>query len=313
MSYLKERENAWIKEQIKLDKIREKEIVKQLQHAIDAIQTEIEANWDRFSNGQNITISEARKRADQMDVKKFERKAKEYVKNKDFSPQANKEFKIYNLVMRVSRLELLKAQLGLEIISLFDGLDKWGYGQLSDAAKQEYIRQAGILGNTLDKDYIKKVSSIVNASFNSRDYASFSDNIWQNFTEMKADLEKLLTRAITQGKNPRAVAKELDKFLKPNQENIRYKLNRLMITEMTSIQTDIQKQSYLDAEIDEYAYIAEPSACDACKKVAKGSPYKVVKMDKGVNAPFMHPFCKCSTAPRVDRDSYEKSLKERGL
>ncbi|MEO2496781.1 phage head morphogenesis protein, partial [Enterococcus faecalis] len=52
MSYLKDREDAWIKEQMKLDRNREKEIVKQLQNAIDAIQTEIEANWDRFSNGQ---------------------------------------------------------------------------------------------------------------------------------------------------------------------------------------------------------------------------------------------------------------------
>lgn len=313
MSYLKDREDVWIKEQIKLDKIREKEIVKQLQHAIDSIQTEIEANWERFSNGQNITIGEARKRADQMDVKRFERKAKEYVKSKDFSPQANKELKIYNLVMRVSRLELLKAQIGLELVSLFDGLDKWEYGQLSTAAKDEYLRQAGILGGTLDKNYAQKVSAIVNASFKSNEYPSFSDNIWQNFAEMKADLEKLLTRAITQGKNPRAVATELAKFLKPNQENVRYKLNRLMITETTSIQTDIQKQSYSDAEIEDYDYIAEPYACEVCKKVAKGSPYKVAKMDKGVNAPYMHPFCKCSTAPHVDRDSYEKSLKKRGL
>ena len=127
---------------MKLDRNREKEIVQQLQNAIDAIQTEIEANWDRFSNGQNITISEARKMANKMDVKRFERKAKEYVKNKDFSPQANKELKIYNLVMRVSRLELLKSQIGLELITLFDELDKWGYSQLTEAAKEEYLRQA---------------------------------------------------------------------------------------------------------------------------------------------------------------------------
>lgn len=148
MSYLKNREDAWIKEQMKLDRNREKEIVKQLQNAIDAIQNEIEANWDRFSNGQKITISEARKMANKMDVKRFERKAKEYVKNKDFSPQANKELKIYNLVMRVSRLELLKSQIGLELITLFDELDKWGYSQLTEAAKEEYLRQAGIDGLT---------------------------------------------------------------------------------------------------------------------------------------------------------------------
>ena len=302
LSYLQKREEAWIKEQIKLDKNREKEIVRQLQQAIDAIQTEINANWDNFSNGQKITISEARKKADQMDVKRFERKAKEYVKNKDFSPQANKELKLYNLVMRVSRLELLKAQIGLELTTLFDSLDKWGYGQLSESATQEYVRQAGILGRTLSDDYAKQVSEIINASFKSSIYPSFSDNIWQYFAEMKADLEKLLTQAITQGKNPKALSKELAKFLKPNQENIRYKLNRLMVTETTSIQTDIQKRSYLEAEIEEYDYITEPYACELCKDVAKNNPHKVEKMEKGVNAPFMHPECKCSTAPRVDRE-----------
>ena len=294
MSYLKDREDAWIKEQMKLDRNREKEIVKQLQNAIDAIQTEIEANWDRFSNGQKITISEARKMANKMDVKRFERKAKEYVKNKDFSPQANKELKIYNLVMRVSRLELLKSQIGLELITLFDELDKWGYSQLTEAAKEEYLRQAGILGETVQENYSSKVRKIVNASFKSSDFPSFSDNIWQNFVEMKADLEKIITQAITQGKNPRAVA------------------NRLMMTEISGIQTDIQKQSYLDADIEEYDYIAEPFACEICKKVAKGSPYRVLKMKKGINAPYMHPHCKCSTVPKVSED-YDKSLKERCL
>ena len=42
MSYLKNREESWIKEQMKLDRDREKEIVQQLQNAIDAIQTGID-------------------------------------------------------------------------------------------------------------------------------------------------------------------------------------------------------------------------------------------------------------------------------
>ncbi|WP_221627786.1 hypothetical protein, partial [Proteus mirabilis] len=105
-----------------------------------------------------------------MDVKRFERKAKEYVKNKDFSPQANKELKIYNLVMRVSRLELLKSQIGLELITLFDELDKWGYSQLSEAAKDEYLRQAGILGETVKENYSSMVRKIVNASFKSSEF-----------------------------------------------------------------------------------------------------------------------------------------------
>ena len=54
------------------------------------------------------------------------------------------------------------------------------------------------------------------------------------------------------------------------------------MTEISGIQTDIQKQSYLDADIEEYDYIAEPFACEICKRVAKGSPYKVLKMKKAL-------------------------------
>ena len=54
------------------------------------------------------------------------------------------------------------------------------------------------------------------------------------------------------------------------------------MTEISGIQTDIQKQSYLDADIEEYDYIAEPFACEICKKVAKASPYKVLKMQKAL-------------------------------
>lgn len=313
MSYLKDREEAWIREQMKLDRNREQEIIDRLRSALDDIQTEIEANWVRYTKGQNIDMAEAKKRVNEMDVKRFARKAKKYVKEKNFSPQANYELKLYNLTMRLSRLELLKAQIGLELIACFDGLDKWGYGEISEAAKKEYERQAGILGATLGKDYTKAINQIIDASFKSSEFPSFSENIWQNFTEMKYDLEKIITRAITRGKNPKAVSNELAKFLKPNQENVRFKLNRLMVTEVANIQIDIQKVSYEDMGVEEYDYIAEPSACPVCSDLARKSPYKVKDMEKGVNAPTMHPFCKCSTAGKVNREEWERSLKERGL
>ena len=313
MSYLKDREDAWIKEQMQLDRNREQEIIKRMRQAIDAIQIEIDANWQNFSDGQRVTIEEARKRANELDVKRFARKAKEYVKTKDFSPQANRELKLYNLVMRVSRLELLKAEIGLELITCFDDLEKWGYGEITKAAKNEFERQAGILGEQVSTNYNRKVKRIIEASFKSSEFASFSDNIWQNFTEMKLDLEKLITRSITQGKNPRAIAKEMEQFLKPNQENTKFKLNRLMITEITAVQTDVQNQSYLDNGITEYDFITEPSACQICLDVAKGNPYKVAKFEKGVNAPYMHPHCKCSTAGHIDRKKWDAELKARGL
>ena len=189
MSYLKNREESWIKEQMKLDRNREK-LFNSFKMLLMRFKPKLKLTGIDFPMVKRLRLAKQEKWLTRWTYNDSKRKAKEYVKNKDFSPQANKELKIYNLVMRVSRLELLKSQIGLELITLFDELDKWGYSKLTEAAKDEYLRQAGILGETVKENYSSKVRKIVNASFKSSDFPSFSDNIWQNFVEMKADLEK---------------------------------------------------------------------------------------------------------------------------
>ncbi len=313
--YFIKREKAWQEQQIKDDKKRMNEIKKRLQYAQDVIQKEIDAQWDSFSNGQKITRSEAMKRASEMDVKAFARKAKKYVKENNRSPQANKELKLYNLTMRVNRLELLKANIGLELIATFDDLDKYFSSELTKAGLKELQRQAGILDMTISKsDYGKRVEQVLNSSFKAEGFATFSDNLWMYQAELKADLDKLLVRSVTMGRNPKQLAPELAKYLtQEGKENIKFNVQRLMVTETTRVQTGIQEQSYRDAEIDQYVYIAEPTACKNLCDPLSGKIFNVKDMQPGVNAPSLHPFCRCSTAPYVDRDAFEKSLKERGL
>ncbi len=255
------------------------------------------------------------KRASEMDVKAFARKAKKYVKEKDFSPTANKELKLYNLTMRVNRLELLKANIGLELIATFDDLDKYFSNELTKAGLKELQRQAGILDMTISKsDYGKRVEQVLNSSFKAEGFATFSDNLWMYQAELKADLDKLLVRSVTMGRNPKQLAPELAKYLtQEGRENAKFNAQRLMVTETTRVQTGIQEQSYRDAEIDQYVYIAEPTACKNLCDPLSGKIFNVKDMQPGVNAPSLHPFCRCSTAPYVDRDAFEKSLKERGL
>lgn len=211
--YWKKREKEWQRQQIRDDKKRMAEIKKRIQDAQDAIQKEIDAQWDRFSNGQKITRSEAMKRSSELDVKAFARKAKKYVKEKDFSPTANHELKLYNLTMRVNRLELLKANIGLEMISLFDELDKYFSNELTIAGLAELKRQAGILGMTIAKDgFAKLVEQVINSSFNSSG-VTFSERLWMYQVELKAELDRLLVRSVTMGLNPKQLAPELSKFL----------------------------------------------------------------------------------------------------
>ena len=312
--YFIKREKAWQEQQIKDDKKRMNEIKNRLQYAQDAIQKEIDAQWDSFSNGQKITRSEAMKRATEMDVKAFARKAKKYVKEKDFSPTANKELKLYNLTMRVNRLELLKANIGLELIATFDDLDKYFSSELTKAGLKELQRQAGILDMTISKsDYGKRVEQALNSSFKAEGFATFSDNLWMYQAELKADLDKLLVRSVTMGRNPKQLAPELAKYLtQEGKENTKFNVQRLMVTETTRVQTGIQSRSYRDADIDQFVFISEPTACRYCLPL-NGKVFDLKDMSPGVNCAPMHPFCRCSTAPYVDRDAFEKSLKERRL
>lgn len=104
----------------------------------------------------------------------------------------------------------------------------------------------------------------------------------------KSRLRKLLIRGVTQGKNPKALAGELRRYMtEKGKLNATYNSQRLMITEMTRVQTEVQRLSYKNAGIDEYEFIAEPSACDVCKPL-DGKIFKLKDMQGGINAPSMH-------------------------
>ncbi|MGK9319697.1 phage head morphogenesis protein, partial [Melissococcus plutonius] len=124
-NYWRKREEKHIKQKINDDKVIANAIEQRLQLALDNIQKEIEANFANYSDKEDITLAETHKRVSKMDIEAFKRKAKEYVKTKDFSPEANYQLKIYNLTMRVSRLKLLKSQIGLELVVMSNDLDKY--------------------------------------------------------------------------------------------------------------------------------------------------------------------------------------------
>lgn len=303
--YWRQREEQHIAQMIKDEKQMKKAIADRFQIAIDNINKEIDANWQRFANKEGVSLSEAKKVSMEHDVKAFARKAKQYVKDKDFSKTANEELRLYNVTMRVNRLELLKSQIGLELIALSDDLDKYTADLLTKEGIAEAKRQAGILGETIFDGYRDVVEAVVNGSFQS---ATFSERIWGNMQAFTAELDKLLVQTITQGKNPRDMARKLRNLF----ESSKYEAERLMRTESARVQTAIQKQSYDKYEIDEYEYIAEPTACSVCLPL-NGKIFKSKDMLSGTNASPMHANCRCSTAPYVDREALDSSLKERGL
>lgn len=281
---------------------------------LDNVQKEIDSFYARYASAEGITLAEAKHRVSQADIAAYERKAERYVREKNFSAQANEEMRLYNAMMRINRLEMLKANIGLETIAGHDELEKYMAGILQGRTMEELERQAGILGKTI-RNNAAKANAIVNGSFKN---GTFSDRIWQYQDAMREDLGKLLQTGLIQGKNPRALASDLRKYWYGNDPRTgggaRYCMERLMRTELARVQTEAQKQSFRRNGFDKYLFIVNAKCCDVCAELAKKDVgfgkgvFLVEDMMPGDNAPPVHPHCRCSTAAYEDDDEYEAWL-----
>ena len=298
-TYWKNREEEQRKKNIEDEAEYAKEIEKIYVNMMDEIQKEINGFYARYAKAEGITIAEAKKRVSKMDIDAYSRKAAQYVKDKNFSKEANEEMRLYNAAMKINRLEMLKANIGMHLVGGFDELQKYFEQILTGKTLEEFERQAGILGKTIQNN-AKMAHSIVNASFHN---AKYSDRIWMYQDMLKAELSKLLQTGLIQGKNPRVLARHLERRFGVSLANA----ERLMATELSRVQAEAQKQSYIRNGFDEYEFIAEPTACSICRAL-DGKHFKVSKMMPGENAHPMHPRCRCSTAAYMDDKEYREWL-----
>lgn len=297
--YWNKREAEALKHYITDEKEYDKRINEIYDNMLDAIQKEIDGFFGRYAKAEGISIAEAKKRASALDIKGYERKAKQYVKDREFSKTANEEMRLYNLTMKVNRLELLKANIGIELIKGYDELEKFMQEILQGRTIEELEWQAGILGATIGNNS-KFAESIVNASFHN---AKFSDRIWMYQDLLKADLAKLLQSGLIQGKNPRVLAKEIRKKFGASKHNA----ERLMRTELARVQTAAQKKSFEENDFELYEFVANANCCPICAKL-DGKHFKVKDMMPGENVAPMHPHCRCSTAAYMDDKEYSEWL-----
>lgn len=307
--YWRRREDEALQHYITDEKQYDKELQRIYTNMLDGVQSEINAFYGKYAATEGISLAEAKKRVSTLDIKAYERKAAKYVKEKTFSKTANEEMRLYNATMKINRLEMLKANIGLELIAGHNELEKFMGGILKGRTNAELKRQAGILGKTITNN-AQLANSIVNASFHN---ATFSERIWQYQDIMRGDLSKLIQQGMIAGKNPRALAKDLRKYfigdgtLKNGKNGAIYATERLMRTELARVQTEAQKQSFERNGFKYFEFITNSGCCPICAAL-NGKHYKVEKMQIGLNAPPIHPHCRCSTAAWEDDAEYEAWL-----
>lgn len=307
------REYAQLKKNITDEEEYNRQLRKIYQNMLDGCQKEIDSFYAKYAAAEGITIATAKRRVSKADIAAYERKAAKYVKEKNFSKKANEEMRLYNTMMKINRLEMLKANIGTELIAGHDELEKFMAEILKGRTEEELARQAGILGKTINNN-AAKANAIVNGSFQVAkvgNQSTFSDRIWQYQDLMREDLGRLLQSGLIQGKNPRALAKDLEKYWygadPKTGGGALYCMERLMRTELARVQTEAQKQSFVANGFDMYEFIVNSGCCGICSGL-DGKHFKVKDMMPGSNAPPMHPNCRCSTAAWEDNDEYNAWL-----
>ena len=298
-TYWKERE-----EEAKRQTIRdEDEYNKRLEGIYKYTRSNIERTvndwYARYSEKNHITIAEAKKRVRNIDMQRYERLAEKYVKEKNFSAEANEQMDLYNLTMKVNRLEMLKAEINLELIAGYDDIYHEMERDLLEQAIKTDTRYAGILGKSVIGNQ-KYAREIVNASFHN---ATFSERLWGvNMPDLRAHLEAELRNGLIQGINPIELARRFRKHYDGSKEDT----ERLLRTEMRRVQTSVQEESYKRNGFSQYTFITiGAAACPICSEI-HGKHFKVSEMQVGKNAPPMHPNCRCSTAAYMDNDKYSR-------
>lgn len=296
--YWRQREEEQRKRNITDEAKYDKVVDRMYRESLADIQKEIDAFYGRYAAKEGISITDAKKRVDKLDIEAYERLAKRVVADKDFSPEANQAMRLYNLTMKVNRLEMLKSMIGVHLTSLSDSLDKYYTSKLDSNTAAEIKRQAGIMGDTIGVND-KQVHAIVNASFHS---AHFSERIWVNNSYLKQKLEQSLLASMIRGERPdyRAFKRIFGSSL--------YEAKRLLHTELKRCRSEAAMQQYDRNGVEEFEFMAlGPHPCEFCTAL-DGKHFKVKDFLPGDNAPPMHPHCRCSTAPWVDEKAYNDWL-----
>lgn len=288
-SYWRNRVELEQKAAIKRDEDYATELKRMHDYYFNEIEKEIRTFVGRYAarNG-DIPYAEVIARLDAMDVAAFAEKAKRYVEEKDFGVVANRELAIYNLKMRVSRLEALKQELDLQMIALANEEEK----KTEKFLKEEYLQglrsQAGILGVTESSTLSTAMNQAIDRNFNG---ATWSSRIWERQNVLREIVKRATADLLILGKNPTQIIPKLRKEFGVSA----YQAKRLAVTEGSRVAMAAQKDSLESQDYEEYEYIAEPSACKICAPF-DGKIFKVSEMESGRNCAPMHPFCRCGVA-----------------
>lgn len=114
----------------------------------------------------------------------------------------------------------------------------------------------------------------------------FSDRIWADKAKLIDKLQQCLSDALVSGQSSDTLAAEIMKTF-----NVSYnEAKRLITTELAHASNLSTINTYIEAGVSKYRYVAEPGCCDKCSDL-NGKIFPITDTE---HLPPLHPFGKCS-------------------
>lgn len=279
------------------------------------IDKEIESFFARYAEKTGMTMSDARKRLTDPELRRFKVEVQEYYneinkykKYKYGLSVYKKELDDLSARAYISRLEDLKTQIKYHAVKL--GLNE--LGAMDKAFQDLYWDTFDHQYFNVDKDlgfcngYAGLNTKIVDKALSKTWLGdNYSNRVWKNKARLISAIETKFMQGLAMGKGVKDIAEDVSKEC-----GVEYKSAlRLVTTESGHIANEATFDSYREHGVERYKYVADLSekTCPICGSL-DGQVFKNSEMQEGVNYPEMHPNCRCTTVADYDKDELSDML-----
>ena len=232
----------------------------------------------------------------------------DYAKGKKAKRKIKDEITKLAYKARISRLEVLKANVNSRIALLTDQVEPRIETSLTVASETMYnmsvfdFQQQIGYAFAFETPTDQMINEIIRSSWSGKNW---SERLWDNTDQLSDDLIETMTTGFAQGKSYRQMALDLKERLQTDE----YKAVRLIRTEASYVANQAKLLALSNSGVDEFEYVAvlDAKTSEICQD-KDGSTVKLKDAEIGVNLPPVHPNCRSTFVARMS-DEFRKNLK----
>ncbi|HBE9731012.1 TPA: minor capsid protein [Clostridioides difficile] len=292
---------------------------KQYKLAMNSIEKDILAWYNRFAKNEGISLLEAKKLLNTRELEEFKWSGEEYIrhgKENAINQKWMKELENASARVHITRLEALKLQIQQQVEVLYgnelDGIDKlmrdiYTSGYYHTAFNVQQGVNVGWSLMSLDTNRINKIISKPWAT----DGLNFSERIWgKHRPTLVNELHTKLTQSIIRGENPKNLVNDFAKRFNVSKSQAK----NLIMTESAFFASASRKDCFSDLDVEKYEIIAtlDLRTSNICREL-DGKIFDIKDYQVGITAPPFHCRCRTTTAPWFeDEEGYRAARGEDG-